>query len=107
MTGGLTTNDKRPTTTMFSTRIPANLSANRLTRALMERRRMAQPVIDLTESNPTQAGFEYPPDLLAPLADPRGLIYAPEAFGLPEARRAVAAEYARRGVSVEVERIGL
>src|SRR5262245_503222 len=92
---------------MFSTRIPANLSANRLTRALMERRRMAQPVIDLTESNPTQAGFEYPPDLLAPLADPRGLIYAPEAFGLPEARRAVAAEYARRGVSVEVERIGL
>jgi alanine-synthesizing transaminase len=92
---------------MFSTRVPANLTPNRLTRALMERRRAGWPVIDLTESNPTRAGFEYPPDLLAPLADPRGLIYVPEAPGHPEARRAVAAEYARRGANVEVGRIVL
>jgi alanine-synthesizing transaminase len=92
---------------MFSTRVPANLTPNRLTRALMERRRAGRPVIDLTESNPTRAGFEYPPDLLAPLADARGLIYVPEALGHHEARRAVAAEYARRGATVEVGRIVL
>src|SRR4029453_9092168 len=92
------THDQRPTTTMFSTRVPANLTPNRLTRALMERRRAGRPVIDLTESNPTRAGFEYPHDLLAPLADARGLIYAPEPFGLIEARRAVSADYARRGI---------
>jgi alanine-synthesizing transaminase len=92
---------------MFSTRVPANLTPNRLTRALMERRRAGWPVIDLTESNPTRAGFEYPPDLLAPLADRRGLIYVPEALGHPEARRAVAVEYARRGANVEVGRIVL
>src|SRR5262245_46537621 len=102
-----TTNDERPTTTMFSTRVPANLTPNRLTQALMERRRAGRPILDLTESNPTRAGFEYPPDLLAPLADRRGLIYAPEALGLPEARRAVAAEYARRGANVEPEHIVL
>jgi alanine-synthesizing transaminase len=92
---------------MFSTRVPADLTPNRLTRALMERRRAGRPILDLTESNPTRAGFEYPADLLAPLADRRGLIYAPQAFGLPEARRAVAAEYVRRGANVEVDRIVL
>jgi len=73
----------------------------------MERRRAGWPILDLTESNPTRAGFEYPADLLAPLADRRGLIYAPQAFGLPEARRAVATEYVRRGANVEVDRIVL
>jgi alanine-synthesizing transaminase len=92
---------------MFSTRVPADLTPNRLTRALMERRRAGWPILDLTESNPTRAGFEYPADLLAPLADRRGLIYAPQAFGLPEARRAVATEYVRRGANVEVDRIVL
>jgi alanine-synthesizing transaminase len=92
---------------MFSTRVSADLTPNRLTRALMERRRGGWPILDLTESNPTRAGFEYPADLLAPLADRRGLIYTPQAFGLPEARRAVAAEYVRRGANVEVDRIVL
>ena len=29
-----------------------------------------RPIIDLTESNPTRAGFPYPDDLLDPLSDP-------------------------------------
>src|SRR4030095_15103042 len=101
------THDQRPTTTMFSTRVPANLTPNRLTRALMERRRAGRPVIDLTESNPTRAGFEYPSDLLAPLADARGLIYVPEALGHHEARRAVAGEYPRRGATRRGGRVAL
>ena len=52
-------------------------------------------------------GLDYPDDLLAPLAASRGLVYAPQPFGTIEARCAVAAEYARRGVHVGAERIAL
>ena len=90
---------------MFSSRTPPNLAPNRLALALLELQRAGRPVIDLTESNPTRVGVEYPPDLLTPLAHPRGLAYQPRPFGLIEARRAVANEYARRGVSVPAERI--
>jgi alanine-synthesizing transaminase len=65
------------------------------------------PIADLTLSNPTRAGFDYPIDLLASLADPRGLVYRPQALGLLEAREAVAADYARRGVRTSPERIVL
>jgi alanine-synthesizing transaminase len=92
---------------VFSTRTPPHLAPNRLAQALLELQRAGRPVIDLTESNPTRAGFEYPPDLLAPLADARGLAYQPRPFGLIEARRAVAKEYARRGISVPAERVVL
>ena len=45
--------------------------------------------------------------MLDGLADARGLVYRPEAFGLRAAREAVAADYGRRGVSVEAGRIVL
>jgi aspartate/methionine/tyrosine aminotransferase len=92
---------------MFSNRLAIDLRPNRLAQAVADRRRSGHPIIDLTESNPTRAGFEYPDDLLAPLAGARGLIYAPEPFGLIDARRAVAADYARRGIAVDPERIVL
>ena len=92
---------------MFSNRLAADLRPNRLTLAVEKRRAAGLPIIDLTQSNPTTAGFEYPKDLLAPLANDRGLEYAPEPLGLIDARRAVAAEYARRGVAVAPERIAL
>ena len=92
---------------MFSTRIPADLASNRLTRAVERLRAEGRPIIDLTESNPTRAGVEYPPDLLAPLADRRGLSYAPQPLGVMEARRAAATEYERRGVVVPPERVVL
>ena len=92
---------------MFSSRIPANLAPNRLTEALRAVRARGEPFIDLTESNPTRAGFEYPADLLAPLGDARGLRYAPSPLGAIDARRAVAADYARQGLVVPAERIVL
>jgi hypothetical protein len=92
---------------MFSSRTPSNLDENRLAQAVGRMRRESRPFIDLTASNPTQAGIEYPPALLEPLGDPRGLRYEPAAFGLVEARRAVATEYARRGFAVPEERIVL
>jgi alanine-synthesizing transaminase len=92
---------------MFSSRTPGDLTPNRLSAALAAARAEGRAIVDLTESNPTRAGFDYPPDLLRSLADPRGLTYAPSPFGLADARDAVAADYARRGVLVSPQRIAL
>jgi aspartate/methionine/tyrosine aminotransferase len=70
-------------------------------------RRRGLDVVDLTESNPTMAGFEYPADLLAPLASPAGLRYEPAPFGLAVGREAVSADFARRGLSVSPGRTAL
>jgi len=92
---------------MFSARVPAQLGANRLAAAVAARRAAGDPIIDLTESNPTRAGLSYPTALLTPLGDSRGLRYEPQPFGLMAARQAVANDFARRGVSVAADRVVL
>ena len=92
---------------MFSSRVPADLAPNRVTGALRARRESGETVIDLTESNPTRAGFDYPADLLEPLGRARGLAYTPAPLGLADARRAIAADYARQGIPVSPDRIVL
>ena len=91
---------------MFSRRVPDDRSANRLSRALAEARRRG-PLIDLTTTNPTRVGLSYPSDLLAPLGAAAGLTYAPSAFGLHDARKAVAETYTRRGIPIDADRIVL
>lgn len=91
----------------FSNRTPSNLEPNRLARALDDARRSGRTLIDLTLSNPTRAGIAYPDDLLNALANSPGLLYAPEAFGTPLARRAVADDYARRGIAIDPARVVL
>jgi alanine-synthesizing transaminase len=86
---------------VFSHRMPAPHDVNRLARALAARTR---PHLDLTVTNPTTVGlkagvtdhFSGPGDaaLLAALADPRGLVYAPDPRGLASARLAVSSYYA-------------
>lgn len=90
---------------MFSSRLPASLAPNALTNALRDVRASGAPLIDLTETNPTVVGLDYPADILAPLADARGRRYEPESLGLAVAREAVAAEYARRGRRTSADRI--
>ena len=92
---------------MFSDRIPRDLAVNRLTAAITAMRAEGRPFVDLTLSNPTRAGFDYPADLLAPLADPGALVYTPAPLGISEARAAVAVDYARQGVDVPADRIVL
>src|SRR5262249_25946110 len=92
---------------MFSDRTPRELAVNRLTAAIASMRADGRSFIDLTLSNPTRAGFEYPADLLAPLSDPRALVYAPSPLGAADARRAVSRDYARRGLEVPPDRIVL
>jgi aspartate/methionine/tyrosine aminotransferase len=92
---------------MFSARIPANLAPNRLSTTLARLAREGRPIIDLTASNPTRVGLSYPEDLLDSLGHARGLVYAPEPLGLSGARRAVAADFARRGLTVSADRLAL
>jgi aspartate/methionine/tyrosine aminotransferase len=92
---------------VFSTRLPSNLTANRLTEAVRACRAGGRPFVDLTLSNPTRAGLEYPSDLLRALADPRALQYDPRAAGAIDAREAVSADYARQGLTVPSSRIVL
>ncbi len=56
-------------------------------------------------SNPTRVGIAYPTDLLRSLSDSAALAYAPEPFGLPSARQAVASTYGRRGLRIPPERV--
>ena len=61
--------------------MPAHYVPNRLTEAARACRADGHVFIDLTESNPTGAGLDYPIDLLAPLGEARGLRYAPSPLG--------------------------
>jgi alanine-synthesizing transaminase len=79
---------------MFSSRLDWDLRPNRISILLAERRRSGAPVLDLTESNPTRAGLDYPAgEILGALSDPRALVYEPVPAGLDEARAAVASYY--------------
>jgi aspartate/methionine/tyrosine aminotransferase len=77
----------------FSSRLSSQTERNTLTLRLEEKRREGVSIFDLTESNPTHAGIVYPEGFLNALADPRGLHYEPEPFGLPAARELIAREY--------------
>lgn len=90
---------------MFSQRLRWDVHTNPISRLLAQKRAAGIPILDLTESNPTHAGLDYPPGLLAPLADARGLRYDPDPRGLRTAREAVAAYYAERGVEAASDRI--
>jgi hypothetical protein len=90
---------------MFSSRFHWNFRPNRLTQLLAGKRREGAAVLDLTESNPTHAGFLYPPDLMGAFHNPRALDYQPAPAGALDAREAVAAYYASRGCPVEASRI--
>jgi alanine-synthesizing transaminase len=92
---------------MFSNRLPPRTDANTLSVAVATLRAAGVPFADLTESNPTRAGFAYPADLLNVLGAPGGLVYDPQPFGLRGAREAVARDYARRGVQVDPETVVL
>ncbi|HTQ56211.1 MAG TPA: pyridoxal phosphate-dependent aminotransferase [Bryobacteraceae bacterium] len=90
---------------MFSSRFHWDLAPNRLTRLLNEKRRAGVEVLDLTESNPTRAGFSYPADIVAALADRRALTYDPQPAGLAAAREAVCRYYTAAGRKVDPDRV--
>ncbi len=92
---------------MFSSRVPGELEPNRLTQAVRRARADGRSLIDLTITNPTRAGIEYPAGILAPLSAAAALSYDPQSAGLPDARAAVARDYVRHGINVAPDRIVL
>ena len=92
---------------MFARRTEWDLTPNKLSRKLAELRGRGEEILDLTESNPTRVGLQYPDGLLKELADPRGLLYEPDPRGLLAARKTVASIYAAKGTVVDPERIFL
>lgn len=87
--------------TPFSQRLPFHREPNALTRQLAMLRANGTEILDLTQSNPTRAGIDYPEELLRPLADSRGLTYDPHPLGLRTAREAIALDHRRRDIDID------
>lgn len=75
---------------MFSSRLVWGTGQNRLMAALDACRTAGKQILDLTQSNPTQAGILYPANLLHAFTDARALHYDPDPRGLLFARQCVA-----------------
>ncbi len=89
---------------MFSRRTGWEFHADALAEAAARRRAMGG-LRDLTETNPTRCGFEYPQSAIrAALAQPDIFLYQPEPQGLPAAREAVANYYQARRQTGAAER---
>lgn len=71
--------------------------------AVRHRQRIADglSVADLTASNPTRCGFDYPADLLETLSDPRAFDYDPNPKGALRAREAICRYYADHQVQFD------
>jgi alanine-synthesizing transaminase len=93
---------------MFSERTLWPQEVNELTVLCQERRRTGARILDLTESNPTRCGFNYPAErLLQALNSPHVLGYAPDPHGPVSARNAVVDYYAERGLALHPDQIFL
>jgi alanine-synthesizing transaminase len=79
---------------MFSNRTQWRLNPNALTRAIEDARAAGREILDLTISNPTEAGVRPDPEIvLAALANPEAMHYEPQPRGLLRARQAVCRYY--------------
>jgi aspartate/methionine/tyrosine aminotransferase len=74
---------------VFARRLPAEIHPSALALEIAACRAAGGELLDLTQSNPTRAGFDYPPDLLEAFRDPRALVYDPDSLGLEEVRRQI------------------
>jgi aspartate/methionine/tyrosine aminotransferase len=91
---------------MFSSRLDWNIRPNPIASLLDQKRLRGDRILDLTESNPTQAGIVYPAGgIAAAFSDERAVRYEPAAGGLASAREAVSGYYAARGIGVDPSRI--
>jgi alanine-synthesizing transaminase len=86
----------------FSNRTPDDLSHNAIARAVET---SPCPVLDLTQSNPTLCGFEYPSNLFQGLSHTEALVYDPQAFGTLKARQTLARHLSSSKRSVNPENL--
>jgi alanine-synthesizing transaminase len=88
----------------YSQRLSWSFSPNPITRHLLERRNRDKPIVDLTNSNPSEVFDNYPH---AEIADAFSRIdsfrYEPEPLGAGPARLAVSRYYASRAIDISPE----
>ncbi len=90
----------------FSARTAWNTEEGALARAVREAREQGRPLVDLTISNPTVCGFDYPAEaVLAALGNPASMVYDPDPRGLLLAREAVAGYYADHHAEVAPDQL--
>jgi alanine-synthesizing transaminase len=84
------------------------LTPNALSSLLQAKKADGVSILDLTQSNPTQAGFRYnTKEILTALAQPQGMLYEPDPRGLWKARRAIADYYREQGKTVDPDSVFL
>jgi len=84
----------------FARRTQWSQETNALNKALEELESRHIPVMDLTASNPTSCGFQYPDGMLAPLNSLNNLQYHPDSCGMLKARQAVSKYYAAQNINI-------
>jgi aspartate/methionine/tyrosine aminotransferase len=89
----------------FSKRTEWDTEESDLARAHRERLAAGFPIADLTASNPTRCGFDYPADLLAPLTDPASYNYDPNPRGSLRAREAICRYYGTQRAEIEPKQV--
>ncbi len=91
----------------FARRTNWSLENNPLSLALEKMLSQGVPILDLTESNPTRCGFDYPMAWLEGLSDKNTLNYTPESKGMQKTREAIVGYYAQRSLRMEAKDIVL
>jgi alanine-synthesizing transaminase len=92
----------------FSSRIQNELAPNEYSLAVEQKRAENSTIWDLSISNPTLAGLDYPlEEIREALADSAKHFYQPDPRGLPAARSAVAGYYHERGINLSPDSIVL
>ncbi len=87
---------------MLSRRLPSDFAPNAWSRLLEEQRAAGEPLLDLTETNPTRVGLGGAgPEEMAALAREEAERYEPDPRGRLAAREAVATYYGERGTPVD------
>lgn len=93
---------------MFSLRTHWDFRPSPLYELVQNIRATGEPIVDLTESNPTRCGFRYQPDhLIPPSALQKSVLYDPDPKGLLHARQAIAEWYDRQQIEVDPTNIVL
>lgn len=91
---------------MFSDKINFNTEENTLSKILQDKKISGIEITDLTESNPTKAGFIYNTnEILNSISIPDSMQYNPDPKGIISARLAVTKYYADTGLSVQEDNI--
>ncbi len=93
---------------MFSSRTHWDFRPSPFYELVQTIRAAGEPIVDLTESNPTRCGFRYEPDHLIPQsALQKSVSYDPDPLGLLNAREAIAEWYGRQNIVVDPTTIAL